>query len=1057
MTSEASEKTETSPGRKFPLKLWIGVPFALFLVLLIILSQIDLESVKEELVQRISTETGLSVEIDSMGFGFSNGLGLQCKGVKVSTPTGDRFSVNRIHLLAEWGPLLKGELKIKSATLEHPEITLEIPEASPVKIPPSVKEKPTVKPSNELIAPKTIQTATDKLKNSRLSIGTFEISNGEITLIRSSTQKRLSFNVDGTVVMNQEENLDISAKAIRIQTGSVIFEGDGKASNMTTENAAVSMNLNSSKFSWKDLQPALQFFDYPTKNLPIQSVDVDQLLIKAEMPLNSLVKIDTLKQQLAGHVELKTKNTILAINNKNYSIESLIGEGTWDKGVLTHNFSGIALGSDFSLKGKLPFSNLGKDSTSHIEWKNLALEKLPLEKGLAWSPTQGKTSGSLSLTGPLPNDKETFPGRLNGEVNFHAEGLVLKSEKESDLIKLDRLQGHGSFNQGQLQHEISGTIWGSEFNIKGKFPLNKNIPILSSQINWKGLDLAQLPPTTGWNPSEGELSGTLTVEGPLPAEGKSFAGNLKGSFEAKNLKLQNTKNSQSLSLSNFNGSGEFENNQVNYKLKGGTFNGTFSSEGRVTLSATTTRPPVLNNRIEFANLDLSQLPIAIKPNSGKLSGTLQLSGPLPEPENLLTGKLKIDTTFKVANLKMSDPPLEIQALSGKGVLKNGTLTHDLKGNLFGGKVSTKGSLAFHKNKERTLITANSNLILGQVALDWLPLFTQNEWAPTSGTVTGNMSIKGLLPSEGKVSPTLKLKGTLKGNKLVLGDPQRQIGSLKLAFKESSSTLTQVQVDLEKIKLEDRSFKKASGLFQITPEKIDLTGGRVWPMSGLINLVGDLKPASGNYRLKFKGDKLKVEEFLSPHLTGPLKLSGALTGTLPQNVNQPGLPDYARNLSGDVKIKLVDGTLPELGTLKNVLTLLNPTSALNKSTEGMACELLQGDFKIIKGVVHTSNLEMKSPQLTMGVEGKANLVEDTVLAEVKAMPLQMLDKTLKAIPLLGQILTGGKKGGLIETYFKVEGKLSKPDVTMQPHKSLLKKPGSILKELFNVPKNLTGGE
>ena len=144
-------------------------------------------------------------------------------------------------------------------------------------------------------------------------------------------------------------------------------------------------------------------------------------------------------------------------------------------------------------------------------------------------------------------------------------------------------------------------------------------------------------------------------------------------------------------------------------------------------------------------------------------------------------------------------------------------------------------------------------------------------------------------------------------------------------------------------------------------------------------------------------------------------------------------------------------------LKNVLTLLNPTSALGKSTEGMACELLQGDFKIVKGVVHTSNLEMKSPQLTMNVKGKANLVEDTVLAQVKAMPLQMLDKTLKAIPLLGQILTGGKKGGLIETYFKVEGKLSQPDVTMQAHKSLLEKPGSILNELINIPGNLSSGK
>ena len=82
------------------------------------------------------------------------------------------------------------------------------------------------------------------------------------------------------------------------------------------------------------------------------------------------------------------------------------------------------------------------------------------------------------------------------------------------------------------------------------------------------------------------------------------------------------------------------------------------------------------------------------------------------------------------------------------------------------------------------------------------------------------------------------------------------------------------------------------------------------------------------------------------------------------------------------------------------------------------------------------------------------MEDTVLAQVKAMPLQMLDKTIKAIPLLGAILGGGKKGGVIETYFKMHGKLSQPEFTMEAHKTLTEKPGSILKGLFNLPQNLT---
>ena len=67
---------------------------------------------------------------------------------------------------------------------------------------------------------------------------------------------------------------------------------------------------------------------------------------------------------------------------------------------------------------------------------------------------------------------------------------------------------------------------------------------------------------------------------------------------------------------------------------------------------------------------------------------------------------------------------------------------------------------------------------------------------------------------------------------------------------------------------------------------------------------------------------------------------------------------------------------------------------------------------------------------------------------------ILDKTIKSIPLLGNILTGGKKGGLLETYFKINRKLNEPKVIPQPHKSLIEKPEAILKKITKIPKNLS---
>ena len=930
MTATPSKENSPPARKRFSLKLWIGVPCALILALVIILSQIDLETVKENFVQRISQETGLKVAMESIGFSFSHGLGLQLKGVKVRSPEGNHFSVERLHLLAEWRPLLKGEFKIKSVTLEHPEATLEIP--APL---PKVEEKQKSQPETKLIDPEKIQSAASKVKSTRLSIKKLIVSNGKITLIRAGTAKQVSLSVDGIFVLNRSpgEHLDISASAVKVQTGAIIFAGDGIASNLTEDNAKISLNLKSNSFSWEEMQSVLDFLGNKETLTALAAVNIDQLAIKAEIPVSSLGQIETLQKQMIAQVKLKTSNIVLNMGEKSYPIETLAGEASLEKQVLAHNFSATVLGNDFDIKGKL---QLGQK------------------------------------------------------------------------------------------------------------------PMLNSRINWHGLDVSQLPlpPTAGWQASKGKLSGTLTLIGPVPGAGEKFPGQLKTSlqFDAENLKLQNA-NSPALLLNRLEGTGEFANHQVNYNIKGGTFNGTFQSDGTITLSASGSRPPVLNNRVEFANLDLSQLPLPMPATAGNISGHIKLNGPLPDTGDLLTGNLKIDTNFKVTGLNLSTDtlPINIQQLEGKATLDRGRLKHDLNGTVFGGKVKTKGALLFQKIKEETLIIANSDLVLDQVSLDWLPLIHKS--APSAGTVTGNLKIKGPLPTNGKISPALKLNGILNANKLVLGN--KQIGKVKLDFKESSSTLTQVQIELEKIKLGDRGFKKFVGLLQITPEKIALTKGQVWPMNGLIKLAGDFKPESKNYRLKFKGDKLKVEEFIPPDLMGPLQFSGAVIGTLPQNTDTPSLADYSRDLSGNIKIKLVDGTLPELGVLKNLLTLLNPTSVLNAGKTGLSYDLLAGDFKIVKGVVHTSNLEMKGPEIMLAAKGQANLVQDTINAQVKAMPLQMLDKALKAIPLLGQILTGGKKGGVIETYFKVHGKLSKPKFTLQPHKTLLEKPGSILKELFKL--------
>ena len=229
MSLDSSKNKISKTPSKSSLKRWIGVPFSLIFVIAIILTQIDLDSVKENLIEKVSSETGLKVEIDSIGFGISNGLGLQCKGVKVSTLEGDQYSVDRLDLLAAWSPLFRGKFKIKSAALVHPVIKLEMskPEQpTKKKQSPKEKEKPAEKPG--LVDTETIKSTTVKLENNPLSIDKFVISDGEITLTRPGSTQQLLLNIDGTFILNRDEHLHMSAKSVKVQTGSMIFEGDGE-------------------------------------------------------------------------------------------------------------------------------------------------------------------------------------------------------------------------------------------------------------------------------------------------------------------------------------------------------------------------------------------------------------------------------------------------------------------------------------------------------------------------------------------------------------------------------------------------------------------------------------------------------------------------------------------------------------------------------------------------------------------------------------------------------------------------------------------------------------
>ncbi len=1034
---------------KTRLKRWLMGFFAVFLIIAVGLSSIDLDQVKDILIEKVSAESGMNIEIESIGFGFSHGLGLKCSGVKVITPNGEIYAVDHLHLLAEWAPLLLGEFKINSATLDRPRLTLKLSDSPAKKS--ATSKKADAKPSSTT----PVKSAQEALKKSHLSVRNFKISDGQITLIRPGKQQSLLARVDLSLQLEQisSNRLDVLVDSLKINTGEISLQGKAKGKNLTAENAHLSVDLETSSFELNDIKPVLAFFSKDVEKTleKITELQIKDISLNIQTPLAALEKPEVLKQQSNGQINFNIKNAVLNLGANPLQINSLEGTGKWSQGVLHPDIKGTALGSKFSLKGELPLTTQ-KNIKADITWTELDITRIPLPKSESWHPESGNVSGALNLSGPISETGKALPKNLKGKLNFKFKELVLAQPNQSEKISLPTLEGNGDYQNNQLNYQIIGNIFAGNFKSNGTVKVLKH-PILDNQIEFSNLDLSKLnllKPGTGI-PTQGIASGNVKLKGPVPKDGNLGNLEIETYFNVANLSLPvpNAQKMFPLVISRLKGKAHLNKNKLTHDINAEMLGGSLGATGNLKIG----NKIIADTTLKLKTIDLSSLDQLEKPAYGIVSADIKLKGPIPENEQFLTSGFKIDTAFDLENLIL---PLDIKGktvnaelgrLKGSASLSNNQLQHDITAKLLGGNASVKGSLGL---KETGIRTVDTDIGLEHIDLAWIQGIKKGDWIPASGKLTGQLKIKGPL-SEKNIN--IKAAGTLTASKLVLGTGEKKntIETAKLTLKDSSKEFTHALIELDKIKTAGLQLKKVQTKFKINPKQIDLTEGRVLPEHGQLKLAGRFLPPSGAYRLRFQGNKLNIEDFLK-QLAGPLSLQGELTGKLPEN--STGFPDIAKELSGQMKINLTDGTLPELGALEMLLTILNPTTALQAKKAGLNYESLGGDFKIVKGLVKTDNFEMISPQINLQVVGEANLGTDTVNAQVKAMPLQMLDKTIKAIPLLGQILTGGRKGGIIETYFKVDGKLSAPRVTPQPHKSLTEKPGSMLKEFLKIPENLT---
>ncbi len=189
---------------------------------------------------------------------------------------------------------------------------------------------------------------------------------------------------------------------------------------------------------------------------------------------------------------------------------------------------------------------------------------------------------------------------------------------------------------------------------------------------------------------------------------------------------------------------------------------------------------------------------------------------------------------------------------------------------------------------------------------------------------------------------------------------------------------------------------------------------------------------------------------------PGLINGLLRGDFYIEGN-PGSDHFWQEAKGGVYIQVRDGTLKKFHGLAKVFSLLNVSQIFagklpDMDKEGMPFTLMEGSMLIGAGQIKTEDLKITSEAMNLSVVGTQGIVDDTLDFNLGVMPLRTVDKIITSIPIAGWVLAGKDKA-LITAQFKITGTSEKPQVTAVPIGSVSKTVFGIFKRILGLPGKL----
>ncbi|MDD4617407.1 MAG: AsmA-like C-terminal domain-containing protein, partial [Alphaproteobacteria bacterium] len=148
-----------------------------------------------------------------------------------------------------------------------------------------------------------------------------------------------------------------------------------------------------------------------------------------------------------------------------------------------------------------------------------------------------------------------------------------------------------------------------------------------------------------------------------------------------------------------------------------------------------------------------------------------------------------------------------------------------------------------------------------------------------------------------------------------------------------------------------------------------------------------------------------------------------------NIVGQSSPEDPRVITGGLKIK--DFTVEKLPVLALLLNATSPFGITGILTDSMSFSLLKGRFTWKSDTLSLDKVHATGAAVGINIDGDIDMNTGQADLSGTLVPFSVVNDVLNAIPLIGELITGGQHQGVLAVSYGINGNLDNPHISVNP--------------------------